>query len=319
MGKRTPAARPRIWIAALLWAILMWPTTDCPASDGAGLTGAGFLQIEMGARAAGLGGAYTALADGAEAAFWNPAGLSLEPDTRGDVVLSHYSWMQDSRLEHGAVRYDVSPGLSLAGSFVYLGYGSIDGYSMEGRATGEQVSAFDALAAISASYCVGADVSIGGTVGLIHQRLDNLSASTPTFDIGLNLHHGRYSMAALAANIGPDVQFGAVSSPQPTSLNLAGAARLMAGGLILTGEVELPRTGPTAWRSGAELVFEQRYALRGGFVARDAQGVDRATVFPSFGVGLKGSRIRADYAVTLGDRYTDELLHRFTLILPIGR
>src|SRR6185436_5586478 len=37
--------------------------------------GFAFLEVPAGARAAALGGAYASVATGAEAAFWNPAGL----------------------------------------------------------------------------------------------------------------------------------------------------------------------------------------------------------------------------------------------------
>ena len=38
---------------------------------------ANFLKLEIGARAAALGGAFVGLADDATAAYWNPAGVAL--------------------------------------------------------------------------------------------------------------------------------------------------------------------------------------------------------------------------------------------------
>ncbi|MBI3563686.1 MAG: hypothetical protein HY079_00660 [Elusimicrobia bacterium] len=43
----------------------------------AGTAGAEFLRLGVGARALGMGEAYTAVADGPDAAYWNPAGLAL--------------------------------------------------------------------------------------------------------------------------------------------------------------------------------------------------------------------------------------------------
>src|SRR5205823_8291808 len=45
-----------------------------PAS--ASQAGFAFLEVPAGARAAALGGAYSSVAKGAEAAFWHPAGLA---------------------------------------------------------------------------------------------------------------------------------------------------------------------------------------------------------------------------------------------------
>ena len=44
--------------------------------DGAGTAGAAFLKIEGGSRPAGLGGAFTGLANDINTIFWNPAGLT---------------------------------------------------------------------------------------------------------------------------------------------------------------------------------------------------------------------------------------------------
>src|SRR6202041_1064947 len=41
-----------------------------------GTAAAEFLQIGAGARSLGMGEAYTAVADGPDAVYWNPAGLS---------------------------------------------------------------------------------------------------------------------------------------------------------------------------------------------------------------------------------------------------
>jgi len=68
------------------------------AASNAGRTAADFLLIGVGARAAGMGGAYTVVSEGALASYWNPAGLS---DVEGgEVVLGHFSWFQDITMEH---------------------------------------------------------------------------------------------------------------------------------------------------------------------------------------------------------------------------
>ena len=63
-----------------------------------GTRGANFLEIGVGARGLALGGAYTALAEGVTALYWNPAGIAeLEgpaaafsiADLYGDAGISH--------------------------------------------------------------------------------------------------------------------------------------------------------------------------------------------------------------------------------------
>ncbi len=45
--------------------------------DKTGTTAAKFLSIDIGARAVGMGGAFTSIANDATAMYWNPAGLSF--------------------------------------------------------------------------------------------------------------------------------------------------------------------------------------------------------------------------------------------------
>jgi long-subunit fatty acid transport protein len=53
---------------------------------GPSATGFTFMKIGIGARPIGMGGAYTAVADDANALFWNPAGLALNPAYGGSVT-----------------------------------------------------------------------------------------------------------------------------------------------------------------------------------------------------------------------------------------
>jgi hypothetical protein len=54
---------------------------------GSSATGFTFMRIGVGARPVGMGGAYTAVADDANALFWNPAGLALAPGFCADVTM----------------------------------------------------------------------------------------------------------------------------------------------------------------------------------------------------------------------------------------
>ena len=61
--------RHGLWFGVSL-ALGLW------AQAGAGGSTVSFLKIPVGAREVGMGQAFTALASGANAVFWNPAGLS---------------------------------------------------------------------------------------------------------------------------------------------------------------------------------------------------------------------------------------------------
>ena len=75
MHPMLPHRRRRPAAAAALVALCCLAALPAAASDDGGVSGA-FLRFGSSARSLGLGGAVTALGDGAAVAYWNPAGLS---------------------------------------------------------------------------------------------------------------------------------------------------------------------------------------------------------------------------------------------------
>ncbi|NIR45099.1 MAG: PorV/PorQ family protein, partial [Gemmatimonadetes bacterium] len=63
-----------------------------------GSRGANFLSIGVGARALAMGNAYAALADGADALYWNPAGIASNP--RFTAIVSYNDMFGDFGLDH---------------------------------------------------------------------------------------------------------------------------------------------------------------------------------------------------------------------------
>src|SRR3990170_1549467 len=54
-----------------------------------------FLKLAVGARAAGMGGAFVAVADDASALFWNAAGIArIDPD-KSEFSFNHAIWPAD--------------------------------------------------------------------------------------------------------------------------------------------------------------------------------------------------------------------------------
>ena len=76
-----------------------------------GTASAAFLKIGVGARAAGLGESFVAVANDPTAIYWNPAGLASL--LRQEVELSHIQWPGDIHYEHLTF---VQPSKALGGS-----------------------------------------------------------------------------------------------------------------------------------------------------------------------------------------------------------
>ncbi|MCS6966317.1 MAG: hypothetical protein NZ473_06085 [Candidatus Kapabacteria bacterium] len=72
-----------VWRVYAKWLLWLWASLGLYAQDER--YAAAFLEIPLGARALGMGTAFTAIADDAWGFYWNPAGVGLLPST---VLLS---------------------------------------------------------------------------------------------------------------------------------------------------------------------------------------------------------------------------------------
>ena len=81
--------------------ILLFLLADLHSADG-GKNGFALLKMDVDARAAAMGGAYTAIASDASAAFWNPAGLAGASSR--SLIIMHYSWFADFAQEFASAQ-----------------------------------------------------------------------------------------------------------------------------------------------------------------------------------------------------------------------
>jgi hypothetical protein len=298
-----------IFWACLIAFLAIFGQVSLAASD-AGRTAADFLLIGQGARAAGMGGAYTAVSEDAVAAYWNPSGLtSLES---GQVALGHFSWFQDITVEQASLAFPLTDAAAAAVSISYVNYGTIEGYDAGGAATGE-LSAYDWVGGLSLAYRLGDRFSIGLTGKYVNQRLADVSAAAFAADFGLRYRIGAFALATSVRNVGSQMKFDQVAEDLPASLHLGIAARPLDYGLTTSLEFEQRFQGDLLVRQGLEMGFGERYYLRTGYDYVTAQEGQSLAARISLGAGLRLDFADFDYAFTPNDKSTAEDLHRFTL------
>lgn len=84
-----------------------------------------FMKIGVGARAAGMGNAQTAVVNDVTAGYWNPAGL-LQMDTRHEVGLMHSEYFAGiAKYDYAAFATQIDPDRRLAVSAIRLGIDDI--------------------------------------------------------------------------------------------------------------------------------------------------------------------------------------------------
>ena len=302
-----------VWIILIIVAALLGDVAV--AGSDVGRTSADFLQIGHGARAAGFGGAYTAVSEGAVSAYWNPAGLAgLD---RTEVSLGHFAWFQDITVEQASFALPLQAGPVLAASITYVNYGTIEGYDASGTPTGD-LTAYDWVGGLSVAYPVTEAFSVGLTGKFVNQRLDEYSASTFAADFALKYRFAGFAIGGAVTNIGGKMKFDTESEDLPSAARIGFAAMPFSGALIASLDVEQKFQGDLVIRQGLEFGFDERYYLRTGYdylPGQDGKGLSTAI---SFGGGLRFVFADIDYAFTPNDKSTSEDLHRFSISLRLG-
>jgi len=269
---------------------------------------ASFLNIGPGARALGLGGAYSALGEDADSVYWNPAGLArLE---KKEVAASHAELFAQSRHDFLAYAHPTAMG-TFAGAFTYLSQTGLDGRDAMGRPTGSYQASDSALTAGYARKTEWAD--LGATVKYLRSHIASTEAQGMAFDLGARKTLGALILGAAARNLGPGLKYEDQRNDLPLRI-VAGGAYKLAGGHALAFELTNgPRGAGTDAAFGGEYQAIKGVALRAGYATRSVgggTGFDAARGL-SLGVGLRNERLSLDYAVLpMGELGTS---HRFSL------
>ncbi len=164
---------------------------------------AAFLTLGTGARGQALGHAYTAVATGADALYWNPAGAARSSDGNlGSVFFSHANWILDTDYNAFGLVIPITSSGVLGLSLAQFDYGRMDVRTVEiPDGTGETFGAADFVAGVSYAQPLTNTFYIGGTAKFVRQSIYDMSASTMAFDIGFVLESEYFNGMRLAASI----------------------------------------------------------------------------------------------------------------------
>ena len=287
----------------LLTGVLLAATTAASAAETAS-----FLTVGAGARALGLGGAYSALGQDADSLYWNPAGLArLE---KRDVSVSHAELFAQSRHDLLSYAHPTAMG-TFAGAFTYLSQAGLDGRDALGRPTGSY-QASDA--AVTAGYARKTDwADLGASVKYLRSHIGSTEAQGAAVDLGARRSFGAVTLGAAVRNLGAGLKYEDQRNDLPLRL-AAGAAYKFAGGHAAVFELTNgPRGAGTDAAFGGEYQAIRNVVLRGGYTTRSVVGGSgfEAARGLSLGVGVSRERWRLDYAaLPMGELGAS---HRFSL------
>ncbi|MDD5627638.1 MAG: PorV/PorQ family protein [Elusimicrobia bacterium] len=284
MRLRTLALSACLWLAAAGRAAL---------AQSAGGEAFNFLSLDANARAAALGGAYTALASDANAMLYNPAGLGRV--RRHEATFMHHQYVEDMSQEYVslATRYGVGAQIN------YLRWGSL-GRTTYSRADGTLGSFTINDLAVAAGYgmSVGDALSLGATGKYIMESNDNVTASGWAGDLGamLSLPEVPWLTLGLAVQkLGPDITFYQRAEKLPLTVRFGAAAKF--SDLTVAADFSKNRFDEPRAAAGVEKIVFKAMAVRLGFTSRND-----ADIGISGGAGWAWQDLSVDYAfVPYGD------------------
>ncbi|MBI5471510.1 MAG: PorV/PorQ family protein [Ignavibacteriae bacterium] len=171
--------------------------------NNSGASGAQFLSIGVGARAMGMGGAYTTVANDPTALYWNPAGITRAKGI--EFLAAHTNWAADISHYFAGATVPLTSQLTVGAGAIVLSSGEIEITTVEQpRGTGETYEARDLAAVAALAWAATEQLTFGVTFKYIHQEISSLASSGVAFDAGVQFNTEFHSVqvALSVSNLG---------------------------------------------------------------------------------------------------------------------
>ncbi len=256
-------------------AILTVLLTGLIACMAFGYEGDIVFQGGHGAKALGMGGAFTALADDGSAALWNPSGL----------VHKQNAWLGGST----ANLFELVGHQYVAGGFTLEGYALAAGWA---NATFERYTASMFMGTVAAHLAEIA--AVGVNVKYIMEGYDEDLGTGIGFDIGLGMHlTDDITLGLMARDVGGLTVVEGETIPGAYQVGMA--AHLLEGALTLSADVGIVG-GDFDLRTGLNVMLIENLSIRGGLVLPD---MDFGHAQFSLGAGVMFAGLSIDAAYLL--------------------
>lgn len=272
-------------------------------SSAKGTTAAEFLELGVGGRAMGMGGAYTAVADDATSLYWNPAGLT-NIEHRAATFM-HAAYLQSSFYDYAAYAQNLGHYGAFGASVQYLNAGSIAQTDANFNTTGSFTPNDLALSAGYGYKLNGLGplldgAALGASVKYIHSAIVN-TAQTLAVDAGAlspEYLDGKLRFGFAMSNLGGTLKYQQTAENLPLTFKVGGLYHVTPYWLTSL-DVGLPRDNGPYFAAGSEYLFPIRdsWSLAGrlGYNSQTLYDVTGITGF-SLGLGIGSKRLAFDCA-----------------------
>ena len=283
-------------------------------NDKVGSSAFKFLNIQTDAHGAALGG-LAAQASGANALFWNPAGIAGSEGI--GVSAGMTQWLVDTQVMNAGVVMPMMGG-TVGLSLVSVDYGDImrSGWGEESgqfifQPNQEAFTATDMSLQASYGRSLSDKFSLGATAKRVSQNIDDVTINGFAFDIGTQFNTGYrgISMGAVVSNFGPDVasqapddasyeEFPGMSLPMTFSFGVVGEAIPgLNAGLNVLKQADMAQ----------EFIFNGEYSVASLVSLRFSYNISNPQQPMSFGFGLGMAGVTVNGAIST-PKYFDPVL-----------
>lgn len=300
-----------------------WAGTDARIGTG----GAVELRLPVGARSLALGGATLANERGAEALFYNPAGVAAT-ETNTEVLFSHTEYLADINLNYFGLTHSFGNWGFLGVSAKVLSIGDITRTTEAAPdGTGEIFSPTFATMGLTYSRRMTDRVNFGGTAYYLSEKVLQETATGVAFDFGFQYDAGYrgLTLGLTLKNLGPSMAFSGADFEQnifrpeddptaarrtvtnstaafelPTFIQFGVGYPLVTQGLNRATAYAAFQNNSFArdeFRGGLEWTYRNDYALRVGY---GASGKENDLFGLTYGLGIRvpfgANHLIVDYA-----------------------
>lgn len=293
----------------LLIPFSLW--TAPALADGPGSTGAVELKIPVGPRAIAMGQAFVAVADDANAVYWNPAGLNQLGGTH--ITAQYDVFIETVRYDFFAIGTKVGNDAALGLGAKILSTGTDPAIDSNGNPTGgtvgENYMDIDLAGALRVSY----SLDLGLTAKYINKSLAGTSASTFALDIGA-MYHTPIPHLTAGINIqnwtsplfNMGLKFDQVSDPLPFNVKIGVAYKMFDDNFIVDYDMNFPNDNAISANLGGEYWYKDTLVGRFGYqfqgsIDQNQYGIGgKAGLYLGAGVKIAAFKdyIGVDYAWT---------------------
>ncbi|MDZ7722407.1 MAG: PorV/PorQ family protein [candidate division KSB1 bacterium] len=294
------------------------------AQNGAGYHGAEFLSVHPSARRVALGDAVTAIPHDINAVRYNIGAVGGLRHTL--LTANFHKWIDDTQQGSLAFGYPQPWGV-IAGGLSYFDEGEIQRMDQDFFSTGETIQSGDMMLSLGYGNWYKTErfeLDFGVSFSYMHQNLAGETSNAAGMDLGMQLHIPYVSFGAAVQNISLNkVQFDTYKTPLPRTIRtgITGHGKIynaLTG--LLSSDLIWIRDQDASIHLGAEIIYNQLLALRGGYSLSGSRVTPWALGFGLYipAEWLNNSLARIDYAYAPIQTF-ESSAHRFSIHFAMNK